>query len=241
MDFSAFIGASAGYAVLALAPPVVWLLVYLKEDEHKEPFRLILLAFAGGIAAAFAALALQSAFLKGRDLFENAVFLFSLIAVSEEFFKFAAVRLLIVNRRDFNEPIDAMIYMVSAGLGFAAVENLLFLFSYAYTSGFPLSENLLAGAHLSAARFIGANQLHALASGVMGYFMARAFFFPNRKWYIPLGLLFASLLHGAFNYLIIMADAVPASSLYLFGILSTALVIVLIDFQKLKRYYLTVP
>lgn len=235
MDLSAVIITGAGYLGLALIPPLIWLVIYLREDEHREPFYLIILTFFGGVGAAVVALFFQNMFLSGLDPVRQFLLVFAVVAVSEELVKFLAVKLLISKNPEFNEPIDAMIYMITAGLGFAAIENALFLYFQTFDSRVVFSENLLNGAQLSALRFIGANHLHALASAVVGFSMAKAWFPPYTKWAIPAGIIAASILHAGFNYLIILKESIPGSALYLIALLGLALAVVLIDFHKLKR------
>lgn len=235
ITLAALASISPGFVVLAFLPPLVWLLIYLKEDLHTEPSRLLLLTFAGGIGSALVALAVQYALLSRLDPVEDFLLFFAAIAIIEEYLKYAAVRLLVLKKTDFNEPVDAMIYMVTAGLGFAAIENALFLFFQAFDAELIFSANLAAGAKLSIARFIGANQLHALSSAVVGFFLARAWFHPKRHHFVALGILIASALHAGFNYIIIVRDQLPGGTLYLVGLLGLALIAVLIDFQRLKK------
>lgn len=223
-----------GYLAFALIPPIIWLLVYLREDNRPEPLHLLLLTFLGGIAAAFVALLLQNVLFAGMDPYRQFLIVFAGIAVIEESLKYIAFRILAVPHKDFDEPVDAMIYMVTAGLGFAAIENFLFLFFKSYDPNLIFGENLVSGAQLSGARFIGANQLHALASGVLGYFFAKSWFPPKRH-FVLLGLLFASALHAVFNYIIIVRDQLPGGTIYLGTLLGFALIMILIDFHRLKQ------
>ena len=220
---------------MAFLPPVAWLLIYLREDRHPEPAYLIVLTFFGGIAAAILGLLAEQALLFKIDPAKQFLIFFGAVALIEEYAKYLSVKLLALQRADFNEPIDAMIYMVTAGLGFAAVENILFLFIQVYDSRVLLGENILAGVQLSAARFVGANLLHALASAIVGYFLARAWFHPLRRHMILAGVLLAAVLHAAFNYLIIVKDILPGGIAYLAALLGFALVMVLVDFHKLKK------
>ncbi len=235
MDLAQIIGSGGTYMILAFLPPILWLLIYLREDLHPEPFRVLLLAFVGGIAAGIVALIVERGVMWGIDANKQFFIFFAAIALIEEYAKYLSVKFLILNQPDFNEPIDAMIYMVTAGLGFAAIENVLFLLAQIYDPVLLLGENLIAGAQLSAARFVGANLLHALASAVVGYFLARAWFRPRRHHWVALGIFLAALLHVGFNYLIIVKDILPGAIAYTAGLLAIALVIVLIDFHKLKR------
>ncbi|MBI3627533.1 MAG: PrsW family intramembrane metalloprotease [Candidatus Sungbacteria bacterium] len=234
MDYAAVVSTSSGFLALGVIPPIIWLLIYLREDRHAEPVHLILITFLGGAAAAIFALLAQEALFYKTDPFTNFFFTFFIVALVEEYAKYLAAKLLAFSRKDFNEPIDAMIYMMTAGMGFAAMENILFLFNQSYNPQMLIGRNLILGAKLSIARFIGANFLHALSSGVVGYAIARAWFSPHRKHVIALGILAAACLHAGFDYLIILKDHLPGSALYLAALLSSALIVILIDFHKLK-------
>jgi len=116
--------------------------------------------------------------------------------------------------------------MIAAALGFAAMENILIAFKV-YPEGFAATLGVIA------LRFTGATLLHALASGIVGYFLGLAWFFYHfKKQIIFLGLLIASLLHLVFNYLIFLnpAVALPGNTLLLLGMLVSLLIL----FDKLK-------
>lgn len=152
---------------------------------------------------------------------------FLVIGLIEEYSKYLPVKFLITKRPAFNEPVDAMIYMMTAALGFAALENVLFIFPIFHDS-------ILEGLEVTANRFLGANLLHALSSGIVGFFFARAFFHPKRHHFIALGIALAALLHTFFNYLILVKEVLPQSTFYIIFLLSTMAVMVFIDFERLK-------
>ena len=158
----------------------------------------------------------------------NAFSLFFGIALIEEYAKYLVIKFLILRRVDFDEPVDAMIYLITAALGFAAVENALFLV--------PLfKENLFFGLEITTNRFLGANLLHALSSGIVGFFVARMWFSPHRRHFIAAGVIIASMLHAGFNYLILLREAVAESTFYIFLLLVMMAVMVFIDFERLKK------
>ena len=232
---AAIIGTNAGYLLLTFLPPILWLLFYLREDAHPEPKRFLLLTFVGGMASAFLALAAECAwiFVNSGSCFQsvspatNPLVLFFGIAVIEEYVKYLPVKFFILGRKDFDEPIDAMVYMMTAALGFAALENALFLI--------PLfHDSFLSGIQVTANRFLGANLLHALSSGIVGFFLARAFFSHYRHHFLTLGILLASILHTAFNYFILIMETSSQGTYYIILLLSTMAVMVFIDFEKLK-------
>ena len=148
------------------------------------------------------------------------------MAAIEEVFKFGAVYFVIKGRKEFDEPIDAMIYLIVAALGFAAVENIA---SVVQSNGFEVNIGPL---ETTALRFVGATLLHALSSGLVGYYWARSII--ARSGYfaaIAAGLFWATLLHSIFNYLIIKFEPLSLATVFLIFMA----VIVLVDFEKLKK------
>jgi RsiW-degrading membrane proteinase PrsW (M82 family) len=158
----------------------------------------------------------------------HTLFVFLIIGLIEEYAKYLPVKLWILRRPDFDEPIDAMIYMMTSALGFAAIENALFLLPVFH-------ESIFAGLEITTGRFLGANLLHALTSGIVGFFLARAWFHPKRTHFIAIGITLAALLHTGFNYFILEQDSLPQATLYLVLLLSFMAIMVLIDFERLKK------
>ncbi len=146
-------------------------------------------------------------FCAGTFLFKfvaSSLFIIFFNAFWEETLKYLVVRFTILKNKEFDEPVDAMEYMIIVALAFAAVENLLIGFRQG---------NLIELGNVLFPRFLGATFIHALSSAVVGFFVARAIFHrKNRKRYplsigfILIGLLIASGLHGFFNFLIIRSD-----------------------------------
>lgn len=237
---AALISVYSGYVALSFLPPLVWLLFYLREDRHPEPKRLIILTFIAGILAGLTALVVELAAFGRQPVFpglldwlspsilDKTVILLLGIALIEEYMKYAAVKFAVLSRPEFDEPIDAMIYMVTAALGFAAIENALFLIP-------ALEQGLSSGFELTANRFWGANLLHALSSGIVGFALSRHMFGPRRHHAVAIGVILASALHAVFNYLIIIKEAVPTSFTFLVLLLSLMAVVVLVEFERLKR------
>ncbi len=248
---AALISANLSYFSLAFLPPILWLLFYLREDKHPEPKSLLILSFVGGMLSAFLAIfaeCLWAIFLTGGSCTNlgsaniNPLIIFFGISFIEEYIKYLPVKFLIHKRVDFDEPVDAMIYMMTAALGFAALENAIFSFKIFYgTVENPLAVlpfnqlSLLAGLNIAANRFVGANLLHALSSGMVGFFLARAWFSPYRRHFLALGIFLASVLHTGFNYLILIRETFSQATFYIILLLSTMAVMVFIDFERLKR------
>ncbi len=202
--------------ILGTLPAIFWLAFFLTEDrEHPEPKRMILYVFIMGglsaILAAFLELYLHRLLPMGGGVELSSPLLYP-FAFIEEFAKFLVVYLVIKKNKYFDERVDAMIYMITAGLGFAALENVMNL----------LGADILL--EVTLVRGIGATLLHALASGMLGFYWIRGRVFT--------GLTAATLLHGVFNYLILNLEGfeIYASALLLF-----AAIIIFHDFEVLKK------
>lgn len=123
-------------------------------------------------------------------------------AITEEIVKFFCVYMIAIRSPEFDEPVDGMIYMICAALGFAAIENILFLFKIIPEGNLfqATSRQLVVAYQTIALRSIGATLLHALSSAIVGYFLAMSWFFQNhKKKLIVIGLAIGSLFHFAFN------------------------------------------
>lgn len=195
--------------LLGVTPSFVWLFFFLKEDSHPEPRLWITLAFLGGAgivplvffterAAINAANAILG--IPREAIATNILFMFLGVALIEELAKFFVVRVMLSKNPVFDEPVDAMIYMITAALGFAALENIILLLG----SG---RANLYGEAiQIMSLRLIGANFLHALSSGIVGFAWAVSLFARNaaKKYAVlGIGIAGATALHGIFNVLIL--------------------------------------
>jgi len=208
---------------LGLLPSLAWLTFFLAEDRRRpEPKKLIFLAFAAGALSTLLVLQIQLLLQKTVNVWNGnmggPVMIFFLAAV-EEMIKFAVVYWVVRKRREFDEPIDPMIYMVVAALGFAAVENIASVI------------RSVNGLELIVLRFIGATLLHGLSSGIIGYWWAKGLMQKGGPWpKIISGLLLATLVHAVFNYLIIKMG--PGIFVTLFLIVIAFFI--LYDFERLK-------
>jgi RsiW-degrading membrane proteinase PrsW (M82 family) len=123
-----------------------------------------------------------------------AVFLAPLV---EETAKFLCVRWTVYERPEFNEPMDGMVYAAAAALGFASVENIVYV-TTEWFSGGPFMGTLVL-----AARSVLSVPAHALFASFWGLALGWS---KGRKGFRPasmvfLGLLSAMVLHGLFNWL----------------------------------------
>jgi RsiW-degrading membrane proteinase PrsW (M82 family) len=174
--------------------PSLLLLWYIRaRDRNPEPRGLVLKTFLLGavicVPVVPSAIYLQSL---GMQLFPllgegalNKAFLGA--AIPEEVFKFLVLRWYVWRQRAFDEPLDGVVYGATASLGFATLENILYV-----------NEHGLAVAVL---RALTAVPGHAFTGVVMGAYLGRARFAePARRFgLLAAGLGWAILLHGAYD------------------------------------------
>src|SRR3989344_3909721 len=221
---------------LAFLPGFIWLIFYLSEDSHAEPKTLVFLTFICGAASAFVALLIQhslnqagltgspSALGDTEQLTFKFILSLTVFSLVEELCKFGAAYLVIRKSKEFSQPIDAMVYLVIASLGFATVEN------FGVTMPGRLeSQGLHILIETLALRFIGATLLHTLSSGLLGYYWAMSI--RHFKTIMPLmfGIVAATLLHAEFNYLIIRHE----NAFYSLAFVILAGFLTFIDFERL--------
>lgn len=208
------------FLFLGIAPSLLWLMFYLQQDVHPEPRWMIRKTFLWGMFSIIPVLAVAMTTQYILGIFMPVyltMFIYVVIGapIVEEIAKYLVVRWRDFDTADFDEPTDVMIYMIVAALGFAAFENVWSLLGHGSQS--PTSEIV---AH-SALRFVGATFLHALASGLLGYFMALSIYHTHRRlMYFIVGLTCAITLHSLFNFSILYLE--PPFSIY---ISSTILII----------------
>jgi len=213
-----------------LFPALLWLWFFLKEDrKNPEPHWLILAAFLSGMFAVLLTLpvemvlkclassswplhAWQSPFQTigyCRDIPNVEPIFFW--AATEELIKYLIAISVILWREAVDEPIDAMVYLISVALGFAALETGLFLME-------PFGRGDITGGMLTGnLRFIGAALIHTLSSAIIGFSIAITFYRTYWIQFVSLctGLFLAIVLHALFNHHI-MADGGGRTALVFF-------------------------
>jgi len=164
---------------------------YLKDQYNTEPISVVLKAFIYGALIVIPVMFLQYV-MDFEGLFQ-ATWLDTFFAKGflEETLKWAIFLLLIFGHVEFDEPYDGIVYGVAISLGFATFENILYLFSngveYAWGRAlFPVSS-------------------HGLFGVIMGFYFGKAKFSKEKRLkYLIIALIIPFLLHGLFNYILLM-------------------------------------
>ncbi len=239
------------YILLGLLPSLIWLSFYLKKDTHPEPNSMVLKIFIWGIIIAPLAIffelvliwlldpsssPLSVASRSPQESIIKIILASTLIpALVEEYLKYSVVKFKVLKNPEFDEPIDAMLYCLIAGLGFAAIENLLILFQNPLL---PIGEAFATMAW----RFAGATLVHALASAMVGYWLAKSILYiQKRKIFITTGLALAIVFHACYNYLIILISTSESPNVRIFfftaviALMITAALLVSAFFKRIKK------
>lgn len=215
------------YALLGgIIPSFLWLAFWLREDAvHPEPRFLILASYLGGALAVISALLAEKSIL---DVISNQTVRYTLWAAFEEIYKLVFVGAIALSTKHYDEPIDAMIYLITIAIGFSAVENMFFLLD-------PLSSgNISGGIAIQSMRFIGATLVHVVCSAIIGFAMGYVFYkgYISKVIAIFLGLAIAITLHTLFNLFIINAS--PSGTLKIFASIWLAVILLLLLFEEIK-------
>jgi RsiW-degrading membrane proteinase PrsW (M82 family) len=217
-----------GLALLGgIVPSLVWLWFWLKEeDKRHEPVGLLTVCFLVGMIAVFFVLPIerfiQSNFARGG---------FQVVgwAAAEELMKYLAVFIIVRRSGAIDDPLDWAIYLMTAALGFAALENALFLLK-------PLSlSQATVGVLTGQLRFLGSTLLHTISSATIGISIGLSFYMDKfrKNQYLVAGIVAAIALHSAFNFFIMKGEG--SDFLKVFGFLWVVTIVVMLLFEKLRR------
>lgn len=183
------------WAIASILPAFLWMIYFYRNDRYApEPKKLVARTFLVG-ALVGAAMVFS---LKELPFYVSFLALSVFIApVTEETAKFLSVRWTVYGRKEFDEPVDGMVYATAAALGFASVENIIYVLNSWASGGAETGVLVLAG------RSVLSVPAHALFSSLWGLALG---WHKKRKtlkssMLVALGLLGGMVLHGLFNYL----------------------------------------
>ncbi|HNW69765.1 MAG TPA: PrsW family glutamic-type intramembrane protease [Bacteroidales bacterium] len=196
---------------LAIAPGIgLCLFIYFRDKFEKEPFKLLRNSFLFGVLSIIPAAIIELAFGamgidENQGVFITLVYAFLIVAVAEESCKFFVLKRYVYKKTDFNEPFDGIVYAVMISMGFATLENILYV--------------VQSGIGTAVLRMFTAVPLHAVCAIFMGYFVGRAKFSTKKAGNLFMGLFIAVIIHGLYDFFLFQKD-IPA--LWIFSFLTLA-------------------
>lgn len=226
--------------LVSVMPGMLWLWVFYLTDVYEpEPKRLVLLTFGLGAAAIVPAWLVEKgiahlvpALALGRAQGALPVLAgcFLVIGPVEELCKFAVVRATIFRHREFDEPLDGIIYAAACALGFATLENILYVVDFAHGGQIKWQLLLL--------RSLLALPGHVTFAATWGYALGRRRF--DGRYPVGRMLLAAAWLHGAYDFVLMYPPARPFIPLLL-GLLVPLVVRQIKELQRRSPFAPPVP
>jgi RsiW-degrading membrane proteinase PrsW (M82 family) len=183
--------------LLALAiSPGLFLSWYIwwRDKHEREPRAYLMLCFIFGAISIIPAIFLESwgesmGYSAGPDVLKTLIFSVVVVGFSEEFSKYLFLRFYIFPKKEFCEPMDGIVYSVMVSMGFATLENILYVSS--------------GGINTAIVRMFTAVPAHAAFACLMGYFVGVAKFSNNsRSANLLAGLLLAAVVHGFYDFFV---------------------------------------
>ncbi len=217
----------AGLLALALLPPLYLMIRIYREDKvEREPVGLIVKLIIFGVICTIPAAFIEGIVISALGSVLNPYSMaylvvenFLCIALVEELCKYGATRLGSWNSRDFNYKFDGIVYAAAAALGFAACENVLYVFQYGAATGVLRAVTAIPG-HCIFGIFMGINYSMAKHYAVRGE-MAKA------RHYKRMAIIHPTILHGIYDLI---------ASLNSYGLFFVFVVyIIVLDVVAIKR------
>ena len=181
--------------LVTILPSILIILFFVYSDKFKEPKSEIIKVFIFGILITIPAYILNTLmgdfWYKNTSVSENLISSFLTAAPVEEGLKLSILYYFVYKMKDFNEPLDGIVYGVTASLGFATLENIYYV--YLLADYFETTSMALA-----IVRSFSAVPAHAVFGIFMGYFFMKYAFIKKADnlffaFIIPLSL------HGCYN------------------------------------------
>ncbi|MDG5777431.1 PrsW family intramembrane metalloprotease [Haloarculaceae archaeon H-GB2-1] len=240
------------FTILSAVPALgLALYVWYVDATPPEPLKLLVMTFVLGVLfAGFAAVvnsaaqegALAATGLNALPFAGMALFFYLVVGPVEETVKLLAVRLYAYRHDRFGAVIDGAVYGAMAGLGFATIENAIYIARSVAQTPETMNFILQGGATATVRALAGPG--HVIYSSFAGYYLGLARF--NRESAGPIivkGLLIAALIHGTYNTIVSPASTFISQALSIPGLLAFLIFVLLYDglfgallFRKLQRY-----
>ena len=184
--------------LVTIIPSLIILAYFIFSDKFREPVKSILIVFLLGVAITLPAGYLNSLAIENfsnADPVNNALVVgFLAGGLVEELLKFSVLYFFVSKMQDFDEPMDGIVYGVTASLGFATLEN----FQYVYLQADYLNTTSM---NIAILRAFSAVPLHGLNGCLMGFYFGMLHFTGDKK-YLGYAIVLPIVFHGSYNFLI---------------------------------------
>lgn len=179
---------------LAITPGIaISIYIYYRDIHEKEPHRFLIICFIFGMLSTVPAYYLEVfgtslGITESPNILMTLVFAFVVVAGVEEFVKFIFLRFYIYPNKEFDEPLDGIVYAVIISMGFATLENILYVYRL--------------GTEVAILRMFTAVPAHAAFAVIMGYYVGLAKEAPKHEEtsYLFFGYIGAVILHGTYDF-----------------------------------------
>jgi RsiW-degrading membrane proteinase PrsW (M82 family)/N-acetylglutamate synthase-like GNAT family acetyltransferase len=222
--------------MLAIAPGIaICLFIFHRDAYNREPKLNLIISFLLGVLAVIPAAFIEGILLSKSDPTISGIFIKAFLAVAlvEELVKFIALRFYAYPRKSFDEPLDGIVYGVMVSMGFATLENILYVFQ---------SEAAGQGYQVALMRMFLAVPAHATFGVLMGYQAGKAKFSQHGKTALLLtGLCWAILFHGLYDFFLFLRDVpavtdLVADGLLLGGAIASFIIAIRLSFIHIRRH-----
>ncbi len=178
--------------------------IYWRDQHEPEPLFYLFTCFLFGVLSTYPAIKMEEFGIRDLGIMSHSyhpfmtfTFAFAVVAFSEEFVKFVFLRYYIYKQPPFDEPMDGIVYSVMISMGFATLENILYVVIR--------TPDLNEAFQIGLLRMFTAVPAHAIFAIVMGYFVGLSKFADkNRNRLLLYGLFGAIILHGTYDFLVFM-------------------------------------
>lgn len=184
--------------IIAITPAIIGIsAIYLSDRVDREPIKLLILTYIFGALAVIPSIIVEEVLTKFNvfpGVFGSFYNAFIVAGLTEEYFKRLCVTKLAFRTSYFNEKLDGIVYGVFAALGFATVENIIYVV-------FRYTNNPFIGFY----RGIFSVPAHAVFGITMGYYLSLSRFDKNKrnkKANFTKSLIMPVILHGTFDFIL---------------------------------------
>ncbi|RYZ25439.1 MAG: PrsW family intramembrane metalloprotease [Chitinophagaceae bacterium] len=213
---------------IALAPGFAIILFILYRDKFdREPAVVLLVSFFFGMLSTVPAIAIEDAvgYFNLSGIQGTVISAFLGVALVEELVKFIPLRLYSSNRISFDEPLDGIVHGVMIGMGFATVENILYVYRHGMETGWLRMFTAVPG--------------HASWGVIMGYYIGKAKFGQQKRWPVYLtGFVLATFFHGLYDACLFITKYVDKNEAFVLAMaaMTTHILAVLLAARLIKEH-----